>query len=161
MLLPSLRYADSSIAEPVDATPRAGPYWSLMFEVSENKTHKPVNYDTLVEETIQGAINTQLVSSRDEIVSIYYRRLEHGYPTPSLERDSVVNEALPWLKEQGIWSRGRFGAYKYEVGNQDHSCLLGVEAVDNMLHGSKEFTLWHPSLTNEGGKKNTDLCFAL
>ena len=31
----------------------------------------------------QGAINTKLVKPGDEIVSIYHRRLEHGYPTPS------------------------------------------------------------------------------
>ena len=43
------------------------------------------------------------------------RRLEHGYPTPSLARDNVLAEALPWLRKQGIWSRGRFGSYKYEV----------------------------------------------
>jgi hypothetical protein len=59
----------------------------------------------------------------------------------------VLEKALPWLKQEfGIWSRGRFGSYKYEVGNQDHSCMLGVEAVDNMLFGAKEFTLLHPSL---------------
>ena len=32
----------------------------------------------------------QLIKSTDEIVSIYYRRLEHGYPTPSLDRDKCV-----------------------------------------------------------------------
>jgi hypothetical protein len=37
--------------------------------------------------------------------------------------------------------------------------MIGVEAVDNILHGSKEFTLFHPSLTNEGGKKNVDIKF--
>jgi hypothetical protein len=33
----------------------------------------------------------QLIKSTDEIVSIYYRRLEHGYPTPSLDRDKCVS----------------------------------------------------------------------
>lgn len=90
-----------------------------------------------------------MISSSDEIVSIFYRRLEYGYPTPCLKRDGVVNEALPFLKDtHDIWSRGRFGAYKYEVANQDHSCVMGVEAVDNILFGSKEFTLWHPSLVS-------------
>ena len=120
---------------------------------------KPLNNDTVVEDTIRGAINTRMVQPNDEIVSIYYRRLEHGYPTPSLDRDAVLNEALPWLKKQDIWSRGRFGSYKYEVANQDHSMMIGVEAVDNMLFGTKEFTLLYPSLTNEGGAKNTDLVF--
>jgi hypothetical protein len=50
-----------------------------------------------------------------EIVSIYHRRLEYGYPTPSLGRDPVLQKALPWLRERNVWSRGRFGSYKYEV----------------------------------------------
>lgn len=162
VLLPTLRRGDATLPpSPDDSTPRPGPYWSLMFEVSESEAYKPVNMDTIIEETIQGAINTCMIQSTDEIVSIYYRRLHHGYPTPSLERDSVLSEALPWLKRQGIWSRGRFGSYKYEVANQDHSCLIGVEAVDNILFGTKEFTLDYPSLTNEGGAKNVDLIFGV
>ena len=44
----------------------------------------------------------------------------------------------------GIWSRGRFGSYKYEVGNQDHSLMLGVECADNVLFGSKvRRAQWH------------------
>lgn len=35
--------------------------------------------------------------------------------------------------------------------------MIGVEAADNILFGTKEFTLTHPSLTNEGGAKNTDV----
>jgi len=165
-MLPTLRLASTAEEEQsggVDTTTaKPGPYWSLMFEVSESKKFKPVNLQTIVEETIQGAINTKMIASTDEIVSIYYRRLEHGYPTPCLQRDPVLNEALPWLKNTyDIWSRGRFGAYKYEVANQDHSCCMGVEAVDNILFGAKEFTLFYPSLTNEGGSKNTDMKYTL
>lgn len=147
-MLPTLRHGDKSLPVSDQGVAKPGPYWSLMFEVSENKTYKPVNLETVVEETIQGAINTSMIKSTDEIVSIYHRRLEHGYPTPSLERDDVLKEALPWLKERSIWSRGRFGSYKYEVANQDHSCMIGVEAVDNMLYGTKEFTLLYPSLVS-------------
>ncbi len=39
-------------------------------------------------------------------------RIEHGYPTPSLGRDAVLEKALPWLQQYSIWSRGRFGSYK-------------------------------------------------
>ena len=60
----------------------SGPYWSLMFEISESYC-KPVNQKTIklageewpeiVKETIQGAINTKLTSADDQIVSIYHR----------------------------------------------------------------------------------------
>lgn len=86
-------------------------------------------------------------------------RLEHGYPTPSLGRDAALAEALPWLKARGVWSRGRFGSYKYEVANQDHSLMLGVECADNILFGSKEVTLQHPSIVNAGGK-NKELLYS-
>ena len=157
--LPTLRLAQDP--SPVGGDAKTGPYWSLMFEVSESKDFKPVDVTKVVEETIQGAINTGMIAPTDEIVSVYHRRLEHGYPTPSLKRDAVLQEALPLLKEKDIWSRGRFGSYKYEVANQDHSCMIGVECVDNMLLGSKEFTLMYPALTNERGNKNTDVKFTL
>ena len=65
------------------------------------------------------------------------RRLEHGYPTPHLNREGALTEALPYLREHNIWSRGRFGSWRYEVGNQDHSLMLGVECADNVLFGTK------------------------
>jgi hypothetical protein len=152
-LLPTLRTAEGG--EGSDEA-KAGPYFSLMFEVSES-IRKPVDLAKIVEETIQGAINVNLCSPDAEIVSIYHRRLEHGYPTPHLKRDAVLEKALPYLRDRGIWSRGRFGSYKYEVGNQDHSMMLGVEAADNMKFGAKEFTLHHPGLANARGGKNTEL----
>lgn len=83
--------------------------------------------------------------------------MEHGYPTPSVGRDEVLTKALPWLREQNIWSRGRFGAYKYEVANQDHSVMMGVECADNILFSTKEVTVEHPNIVN--GKKNTELLY--
>eukprot|EP00878_Enallax_costatus_P013277 GHUV01013880.1.p1 GENE.GHUV01013880.1~~GHUV01013880.1.p1 ORF type:complete len:477 (+),score=117.64 GHUV01013880.1:113-1432(+) len=165
-MLPTLCMADGG-APPVDAAqPAAGPYWSLMFEVSESQC-KPVNQElvtlggtagpwpAVVRDTLSGAISTQLMQPGDQVVSLYYRRLEHGYPTPSLCRDAALREALPWLQQHSIWSRGRFGSWKYEVSNQDHSLLLGVEAVDNILFGTTELTLQHPDIVN--GRKNTSL----
>lgn len=54
-----------------------------------------------------------------------------------MARDAALDKAQPWLREHNIWSRGRFGSYKYEVANQDHSLMLGVEAVDNILFGTR------------------------
>jgi protoporphyrinogen oxidase len=133
--------------------PKEGPYWSLMFEISESEK-KPVDVDRVVEETIQGALNCGLIEADTEIVSIYHRRLERGYPTPHLDRDEALREALPWLKRKAIWSRGRFGSWKYEVANQDHSLMIGVEAIDNMLFGTPEMTLEQPDFVNR--KKNDE-----
>ncbi len=44
----------------------------------------------------------------------------------------------PYLESKGIYSRGRFGAWKYEIGNQDHSLMQGVELVDRWLDGAEE-----------------------
>jgi protoporphyrinogen oxidase len=128
-------------------TPRPGATWSLMAEVSES-AEKPVDQAKVVEDTIQGMLNTGLISRREDIISLWHRRLEHGYPTPSLGRDGALEKLLPALQAHGIWSRGRFGAWKYEVSNQDHSLMQGVECVDHLLHGTPELTLCFPNVAN-------------
>lgn len=124
-------------------------YWSLMAEVSESPYKKvPPTPAYRIEEVIKGMLATQLIASRDDIVDVWYTRLERGYPTPTVERDSIVFEVLPALEKYGIYSRGRFGAWRYEVSNQDHSLMQGVEWVDRMFDGTEELTLWHPEIVN-------------
>ena len=53
----------------------------------------------------------------------------------------MLATVLPALEEKGILSRGRFGAWRYEVSNQDHSCMQGVEAVDKVLLDAEEQTV--------------------
>ncbi|KAM5367858.1 hypothetical protein ACJZ2D_009769 [Fusarium nematophilum] len=143
--LPTQRLASGQ--QPASAQPESGPYWSIMLEVSES-LHKPVDHETLLEESINGLINTDLLKPDDEIVSTYVRRFDHGYPTPTIERDAALNKALPYLYDKDILSRGRFGAWKYEVGNQDHSFMQGVEAVDHLISGGIELTLSNPDFVN-------------
>lgn len=149
--LPTLQLADGS--KPKSTEAQDGPYWSVMLEVSESSM-KAVNNETLLAESIQGLVNTQMLQPGDEIVSTYHRRFDHGYPTPTLEREGALTQILPKLQEKGIWSRGRFGSWRYEVGNQDHSFMLGVEAVDNIVNGAVELTLNYPDFVN--GRQNTE-----
>ena len=143
-----LRTIQRADGKPTDTqAAKRGPYWSLIFEVSESSL-KLVNLETVLSDTIKGAINTLLLTPEDEIVSLYQRRFYHGYPTPTLERDSALKKLLPKLKKLDIWSRGRFGSWKYEAGNQDHSFMLGVECADNVLYGSPELTLNYPNMVN-------------
>lgn len=111
------QFADGGKPASSDAKP--GPYWSLMLEVSESE-HKPVNHETLLADTIKGALATDLMRPEDEIVSTYVRRFDHGYPTPHVDRDGALAEILPYLQDKDILSRGCFGSWTYEVGNQDH-----------------------------------------
>lgn len=149
--LATKQLADGS--KPANSDPQAGPYWSIMLEISESSM-KPENNDTLLAESIQGLVNTDMLKPTDEIVSTYHRRFDHGYPTPSLEREGVLTKLLPKLKDLDIYSRGRFGSWRYEVGNQDHSFMLGVEAADNIVNGAVELTLNYPDFVN--GRQNTE-----
>lgn len=130
--------------------PDISQYWSLMTETSESP-QKPVNQDRLLEDTIQGCLNTGLISDRNEIVSTWSYRAAHGYPTPSVDRDEILDRLLPALAKHSIFSRGRFGAWKYEVSNQDHSAMQGVEVVDFLVNGQPELTVHHPERANAPG----------
>jgi protoporphyrinogen oxidase len=121
--------------------------WSLMTETSESEC-KPVEHESLVERTIQGLRNTRLINGKDEIVSTWMYRAKHGYPTPGLHRDEALAGILPALEADNIFSRGRFGAWKYEVSNQDHSFMQGLEIVERLLHGRPEITFGDPNHAN-------------
>ena len=121
--------------------------WSLMTETSESR-YKPVKHDTLVQETIRGLLNTKLIQEVSDVVSTWSYRAEHGYPTPGLYRDQALAKILPVLELDDIYSRGRFGAWKYEVSNQDHSFMQGLEIVERLLNGRPEITLPDPSHAN-------------
>jgi len=125
----------------------AGEYWSLMGEVAESP-HKPVDQSRLLDEALTGFYNTHLIERSDTIVSTWTYRAEYAYPTPFLRRDEVINKYLAQLKRYNIYSRGRFGAWKYECSNQDHVLMQGVEAVEHILFGTPEITLNYPSLVN-------------
>lgn len=114
-------------------------HFSLLCESSESR-FKPLSREQAVEQTIQGLINVGFLaeSDRDLIVSTYVIRRDHTYPIPFVGRDERLNTLHDWLESQNILSRGRFGGWKYEVGNMDHSVQMGKEAVDRIVSHSPE-----------------------
>ena len=122
-------------------------HWSLMFEVSES-AHKPVDQSTLLPAVIQGALRTRLIQDRSDIVSTWAYRAPYGYPTPGLHRDEALAEIIPFFEGHGVYSRGRFGLWKYEVSNQDHSFMQGVEIVERLINGREEITAFDPNHAN-------------
>lgn len=130
--------------------PRPGEQWSLMTETAESSA-KPVDHERLVEETVRALVEDQLIPDPDKIISTTYRRLEQGYPTPFLGRDAVVDPVLRAFEAKDIYSRGRFGAWKYEVANQDHCFAQGYECVERLhAQGGPELepTLHRPGFVN-------------
>ena len=73
-----------------------------------------------------------------------------GYPTPTLARETYLNSTIKALEQFQIYSRGRFGAWKYEVSNMDHSFMQGVEVVERLVQQKPERTVWHPNEVNRG-----------
>jgi hypothetical protein len=118
-----------------------------MCEVSES-TYKPIDNTTLVEAVIRGTLNTGLIEDPSEIISTWVYRAGYGYPTPGLHRDRVLDEIIPFFEKHSIYSRGRFGLWKYEVSNQDHSFMQGVEIVERLINGRKEITAFDPNHAN-------------
>ncbi len=135
-------------------TPDRARHYSLLCETSESR-FKPVNAATIVEDTIRGLEASDLLQpgERDDIVSVWHHRVEYSYPTPSVERDGILAELIPWLESRGIYSRGRFGMWKYEVANTDHSLMQGVEWVNRMTSGEPETTIGLKYRVTESGRE--------
>ncbi len=121
--------------------------WSLMAEVSESP-HKPVIAKRLIEETVAGMHATRLINHSHEVLSTWSYRAPYGYPIPTVGRDELLKTLHSELEQHQIFSRGRFGGWKYEVSNQDHSLMQGVELVDKLALGVPEVTYWFPNTAN-------------
>jgi protoporphyrinogen oxidase len=80
------------------------------------------------------------IPPQTKIVSVFSTSIEHGYPVPFAGRDRLLNEVQPQLEQIDIFSRGRFGGWRYEVSNQDHAFMQGVELVDRLREGKPEYT---------------------
>ncbi len=123
-------------------TPDNKTHYSVLCETSYSE-FKPVDGRTIVDDTIQGLVNSGMIKEqdRDAIVDTWTYHADYSYPTPTVERDAILALAIPFLESQGIYSRGRFGMWKYEVANTDHSLMQGVELVNRWLLQEAETTI--------------------
>jgi protoporphyrinogen oxidase len=138
-------------------TPDPERYYSLLCETSASP-EKPVDAGTIVEETVRGLVACGLLEEAevDDIVTTWHFHAAYSYPTPSVERDGILSRVIPWLEERGIYSRGRFGMWKYEVANTDHSLMQGVELVNRLLLGEAETTIGIEYRVTGDGRRAAD-----
>ena len=127
-------------------SPKIAPegHFLLLTETSWSD-HKPVQRSTIVDDVIDGLLATRLIQPEDRvrIVSTHTTEVEYFYPVPTLTRDAALSEIHPFLRRHSIHSRGRFGAWRYETSNMDHSVMQGVEFVNWLFFAEAEKT-WTP-----------------
>jgi hypothetical protein len=125
-----------------DQTGENATHYSLLCEISQSE-HRPVDRGGVVEATIAGLENAGLLEpgERRDICDSWVYHAEYSYPTPTVDRDAILGEVIPWLESRGIYSRGRFGMWKYEVANTDHTLMQGVEVVNRLVLGEPETTI--------------------
>jgi protoporphyrinogen oxidase len=113
--------------------PRGGHY-SLLCEVAYLPLCLKAD-NTIIDSVIRGLAEAKIFSNQDKghIVSVFVKEIKHAYPIPTLDRDKFLVPIQSYLRENDIYSCGRFGAWKYEAGNMDHSFMQGVEAVNQIL----------------------------
>lgn len=121
---------------------------SFLCEVSTPGDATPWSRDALEQRTIDGFQALGLAPVTRENTRFFHIDAPFGYPIPTTGRDEILHEVVPTLDRQGLYSRGRFGGWKYEVSNMDHSVMQGVEVVNRLLRGEPELTWNHPNQVN-------------
>jgi protoporphyrinogen oxidase len=134
-------------------TPDKDTHYSLLCETSYSE-FKHVDGKRIVEDTIKGLINAGMITEKDrnDIVDTWTYHAAYSYPTPSVERDAILAEVIPYLEQHGIYSRGRFGMWKYEVSNTDHTLMQGVELVNRLLLDEPETTIGMKYASTDDGR---------
>jgi len=95
----------------------------------------------LVTEDIRLATKKGFMDVEDVILETQTKVSEYGYPVPTLQRDEALKRDHYLLEAMDIYSRGRFGGWRYEVGNFDHSILQGIEIIERLALDKPEETI--------------------
>ena len=112
-------------------------YCSYMTEVSYSR-YKPENQDGLADRVEAGLRAAGVVEGHPEIASMHVEDIKYAYPVPTIKRDQALATIQPWLMGHDIYSRGRFGSWKYEIGNMDHAVKMGTDAARHIVEGVEE-----------------------
>lgn len=114
-----------------------GRYCSWMCEVSSSDA-RPTSPDGLVDRVDAALRRTGVVAGDPAVATRHLETVPYAYPVPTRGRDAALGTVLPWLDQRGIWSRGRFGTWRYEVGNMDHAVKMGIDAAQRVATGAAE-----------------------
>ena len=117
-----------------------GRYSAYMTETAFSAT-TTVERDGLEDRVVDGLVRAGLIATDTPVVSAHVETVPYAYPVPTLGRDAALAEIEPWLEAHGILSRGRFGTWRYELGNMDHAVKMGVDAARRLVEDAPEEAL--------------------
>jgi UDP-galactopyranose mutase len=129
------KYAAANV--PFSETSR---YCSYMTETAFSE-HRPVERAGLEDRVELGLRACGLVGSGQPVASVHVEQIDYAYPIPTLDLDRTLQTIQTWLMGRGIFSRGRFGSWRYEIGNMDHAVKMGVDLARALVNDSRE-ELW-------------------
>lgn len=118
----------------------SGRFCAYMTEVSYSR-YKLEPRDGLEERVESGLRAAGVVEGRPSIASMHVIDIDYAYPVPTLKRDASLRTIQPWLMDHDIFSRGRFGSWRYEIGNMDHAVKMGIDIAARIVE-SKPEELW-------------------
>jgi protoporphyrinogen oxidase len=102
---------------------------------------RPLPDKELVRRVPAALTEVGLVDESATVASVHEVDVPYAYPIPTLDRDAALTALQPWLMERSIYSRGRFGSWRYEIGNMDHAVKMGIDVARHLLQGHPE-ELW-------------------
>ena len=112
-------------------------YSSYMTETAYSD-YRPRDRGSLEGDVVDGLVATGLIDEDVRIASLYTLDVDYAYPVPTLDRDAALGVVQPWLMEKQIYSRGRFGSWRYEIGNMDHAVKMGIDIARFLIEGRPE-----------------------
>lgn len=110
-------------------------HWALAFEVSYSKKRK-ITKEEATESVFNFLLEMKFIKNKKEVVSLFDKSFSYFYPIPTLSRDKNLDKIQRKLNQNNIYSIGRFGAWKYELGNMDHGFMQGVSTVNKILNNA-------------------------
>jgi protoporphyrinogen oxidase len=112
-------------------------YCSYMTETSFSDQKPEPRYG--LEERVEAGLRMAgVIDGRPDVSSVHVETIDYAYPVPTLDRDKALAVIQPWLMNKGILSRGRFGSWKYEIGNMDHAVKMGIDAARKLVTNASE-----------------------
>lgn len=118
-------------------------YCSYMTETAYSDT-RPQPRHGLERRVEEGLRRVGVIAGSPPVSSVHVEDIPYAYPVPTLGRDRALAAIQPWLMEREIFSRGRFGSWRYEIGNMDHAVKMGIDVARRLVAGEPEQLRFSP-----------------